>query len=234
VRPRLLLLPEVTEIQWTIRPQLEAWADVRSFDPPGIGTEPGTPSPDAMTRRAVAELEDAGWNRFVVLADAWAVPLAVRLAQARPGQVVAMALGHSALSTRRDGDRPPISPAVYDAVTQLVRNDAPTFLRHALVQVTRGSADEQLAERIIERVPQARVAEFWDVLTQPVSFGEELDALGLPLLLAAHGECLMHTEEGFEDAVGSVNHVRAVVCDEAPCVDAAFADAVRELCDQVW
>jgi hypothetical protein len=234
VAPRLLLLPEVTEIQWTIRPQLAAWAEVRSFDPPGIGREPGTPSPAALIGRAVAEVEAAGGDRFVVLADAWAVPLAVQLARARPGQVAAMALGHPALSTSRDGDRPAVSPAVYDAVTQLVRNDAPTFLRHGVVQVTRGSADEDLAERIIERVPQDRVAEYWDLLTQPAAFGDELAALGVPLLLAAHRDCLMHTEEGFADAVEGLDHVRALVVDEAPCASPAFAEAVRELCEQVW
>jgi hypothetical protein len=37
-RPRLLLVPEFTEVEWTqIRPQLDEWADVASYDPPGVG-----------------------------------------------------------------------------------------------------------------------------------------------------------------------------------------------------
>ena len=40
-RPRLFLVCEFTELQWAIKPQLEEWADVVSYDLPGVGTEPG-------------------------------------------------------------------------------------------------------------------------------------------------------------------------------------------------
>jgi hypothetical protein len=33
------LVPEFTELTWTIRPLLEEWADVLSYDPPGVGNE---------------------------------------------------------------------------------------------------------------------------------------------------------------------------------------------------
>jgi len=36
-RPRLLLIPEFTEVTWTIKPRLEEWAEVASYDPPGVG-----------------------------------------------------------------------------------------------------------------------------------------------------------------------------------------------------
>ena len=39
-RPRLLLVAEFTELEWAIKPELEEWAEVLSFDPPGVGTEP--------------------------------------------------------------------------------------------------------------------------------------------------------------------------------------------------
>src|SRR5947199_229500 len=38
-RPRLLLIPSFTELEWTIRPALEEWADVASFDTPGVRGE---------------------------------------------------------------------------------------------------------------------------------------------------------------------------------------------------
>ena len=37
-RPRLLLVPLLTELEWDpIRAQLEEWADVASYDLPGVG-----------------------------------------------------------------------------------------------------------------------------------------------------------------------------------------------------
>src|SRR5215208_5051276 len=76
VRPCLLLVPAFTELQWTIKPLLEEWAEVASYDPPGVGSEPlpkeaglgpGMPEPDrraafdewrrAATRRGLEELD---------------------------------------------------------------------------------------------------------------------------------------------------------------------------------
>ena len=42
--PRLLLVPQLTQIEWTIEPDLEQWAEVASFDPPGVGNEPAPES----------------------------------------------------------------------------------------------------------------------------------------------------------------------------------------------
>jgi hypothetical protein len=38
-KPRLLLVPAFTELQWMIKPELEEWADVAAYDPPGVGKE---------------------------------------------------------------------------------------------------------------------------------------------------------------------------------------------------
>jgi hypothetical protein len=77
-RPRLLLIPEFTELSWTIKPQLAEWAEVASYDPPGVGAEP-LPEGDvaSFTREVIAdrgleELDRLGWDRFFVLADGWA------------------------------------------------------------------------------------------------------------------------------------------------------------------
>lgn len=94
MRPRLLLIPEFTELQWTIRPKLEEWADVRSFDPPGVGEEPRPPELAGLTRQAVVdraleEIDGAGWDGFYVAADGWSVSVAVRLAMQRPTRCTA-------------------------------------------------------------------------------------------------------------------------------------------------
>ena len=55
MRPRLLLVPEFTELQWTIKSDLEQWAEVRSFDPPGVGGEPRPEDLTTVSRRLVVE-----------------------------------------------------------------------------------------------------------------------------------------------------------------------------------
>ena len=37
---RILLVPSLTELEWPIRPLIEEWAEVASFDAPGVGDEP--------------------------------------------------------------------------------------------------------------------------------------------------------------------------------------------------
>src|SRR5204862_5909786 len=49
---RLLLVPSFTELEWGIRTQLEQWADVATFDSPGVGDEPLPPGVDPDPRRA--------------------------------------------------------------------------------------------------------------------------------------------------------------------------------------
>ena len=40
IRPRLLLVPAFTELEWGIVDELGRWADVATFDTPGTGAEP--------------------------------------------------------------------------------------------------------------------------------------------------------------------------------------------------
>ena len=37
MRPRILLVPHFSELDWRIKPLLEEWAHVASFDAPGVG-----------------------------------------------------------------------------------------------------------------------------------------------------------------------------------------------------
>jgi pimeloyl-ACP methyl ester carboxylesterase len=233
--PRLLLIPEFTELQWTIKPQLERWAEVRSFDPPGIGDEPW---PDDLSRKAVVdrglqEVERAGWDRYFVAADGWGIAVAVRLAEQRPDEVVGLALGHASLSNRRQGERAPINGEVYAAMRQLIENDALSFIRYGIVQSTAGSIDEHVAEQMLSRVPTDRMLEGWDLLTQEESVQEILLGLRCPLLLAKHEGCLMSTDEGFEDAVAALPEAEVLSVPKAPCTSEEFAAALRSFCSRL-
>jgi hypothetical protein len=239
-RPRLLLVPEFTELTWTIRPQLEEWAEVASYDPPGIGDEPPLdPDPanfsrDWIVRRGLEELDRRGWERFFVLADGWAIPAATGIAEARRDSILGMALGHATVSLSREGDRPANSAAVYDALTQLLDQDHDAFVRHGIAQATGGSIDEKLADRMVERFPKDLMLAGWKTITaDDERFGDVLRDLEVPMLLAKHQGCLMSTEEGFEDAVKALPDALTIAVPDAPSTSDEFAAAVKEFCEEV-
>jgi hypothetical protein len=241
-RPRLLLISEFSELEWAIKPSLEEWAQVISFDPPGIGDEP-LPSDIANLRglsrevvitRAIEKLGEAGWERFFLVADGWGISPAVSIATQRPEALVGMALGHAALSHAREGDRAPIRPGVYDAFTELVKQDARSFVRHGIAQVTRGGIDEDLAAQIIARIPPEFGIELWTAFTADDAFGERLAQLDCPLLLAKHQGCLLSTDEGFEDAVAALPRAETVICKDPPAASPAFAQTLRRFCTGHW
>ena len=239
-RPRLLLIPEFTELTWTIKPHLAEWAEVASYDPPGVGAEP-LPEGDvaSFTREVIAnrgleELDRLGWDRFFLLADGWAIPVAVSIAERRPGSILGMALGHAVVSISRHGERPTMSAAVHDALTQLVHKDSEAFLRYGIAQSTAGSVSEELAERMVERFPKELLTTGWEAVTaEDEQFGNVLRGLDLPLLLAKHEGCLMSTDEGFEDACNALPNARAISVPAAPSTSEEFGVAVRKFCEEV-
>jgi hypothetical protein len=87
-RPRILLVPSITELEWLIKPQLEEWAEVAWFDAPGVGAEPrpATLDRDAIIRRALAELERRGWDACFIAGDSWGNATAVRAANKWDGK----------------------------------------------------------------------------------------------------------------------------------------------------
>jgi hypothetical protein len=236
-RPNLLLLPELTELQWTIRPQLEEWAEVRSFDPPGVGEEPlpedlSTASKLLLVERGLEETDEAGWESFFLVADGWAIGAAVGIALKRPKATLGLALGHASLSQRRDGERAPINSEVYAAMNQLIENDAKSFIRYGIVQTTGGSIGEDEAERMMSRVPSDYMALGWKLLTADEPYEDELRSLDHPMLLAKHEGCLMNTDEGFEDAVAALPNAAVVAVPDAPCTSTGFAEALRDFCER--
>src|SRR5918994_977395 len=123
-RPRLLLVPEFTELEWTIGPRLREWAEVALYDAPGVGAEAVSAeeleelvADEGKRRRLTAErgLEEIsrrGWDRCVVVADSGGIPSAARLAHNRPDAVEALALGHACLSLEMEGARAPVNKEV--------------------------------------------------------------------------------------------------------------------------
>jgi pimeloyl-ACP methyl ester carboxylesterase len=223
-RPRLLLVPSLSELEWRIRPLLEEWAEVASFDPPGVGTEPPSDAEltEAVSDRALTELDRRGWDSCFVAADEFGTAAAARLAALRPDAVNGLALGHACLS---HGDLA-INREVMGALTQIAEADYRTYARHR-TQTTRGAYDDELVEQFIERVPQEFAkAEFR--AREPV--GELLRETGVPLLLAEHRDCLVFTGEGFQEAVAAFPDAPTLSTVEKPSASTEFAEALRSFC----
>ncbi len=244
---RLLLVPSFTELEWGIRPSLEEWAEVASFDMPGVGGEPlpegVEPDPDRASaslplwrehaaERGLQEVDARAWGNFVVVGDAHGAPTAVRIARKRRHSVLGFALGHASLSHATEGRRPPVNGAVWDAMSQLARQGNEAFVRYGIAQATRGGLSEEIAEQMLARFPDMElVAATIDALGREAEpIGDDLAALRLPLLLAKHDGCLGRSDEGFEDIVAAFPDAHTVICPEACSSSPAFAEALRSFC----
>jgi pimeloyl-ACP methyl ester carboxylesterase len=236
-RPRILLVPTVTELEWRIAPELAGWAEVATYDAPGVGQEPPVepPEPAAVARRGLAEMERRGWERCIVVGDEVGAYNAMLLASLRPRAVAGIALGHPSLSGRTDGPRGPLNGAVVSALMQVLQVDYRSFAR-ALTQVTREAYDDDTVERYVQRVPQATVAAYFDAM-----LGRDLDVESLgrelqdkPMLLAEHAECAMWTREGYEDMVAAFPQARTASFEVKPSASPEFAERLRQFAAEVW
>src|SRR5215208_5183910 len=241
-RPRLMLCPQFTEVEWTIAPQLSEWAEVATFDAPGVGDEPmpGGVDPLDMNRemvvqRALREVEDRGWDSYFVVGDAWGTATAVRVSVARPAPVLGLALGHATLSYQRESRRPAVSNEVTAAMTQLLRSDYDSFVRYGMTQFTQGAFDEKTSERIVARFPPMEVAaRVWEMNVDRVEpIGELLGQLDVPMLLVKHEGCLVFTDDGYEDAIRALPEARRTSVGRAPSASDEFAAALRDFCGGV-
>jgi len=231
-RPRLLLVPQLTELEWQIKPLLEEWADVASYDAPGVGEEAAVDelTPAAIAERGLREVEMLGWPDYVVVADEFGAMAATQLACAEPGRVAGLAIGHMCLVNTVEGDRPTINPAVQAAASQIVVADYRTWAL-AMSQATQGGYDEVLADRYMERVPQELVKHFFAAPKPPSEpLEERLRALTCPLLFAEHKGCVFHTRDGFEDAAAAFPNARTIRVPAKPSTCVEFAGALREFC----
>lgn len=236
-RPRLLLVPNLTELEWLNRPQLEEWAEVASYDAPGVGAEP--PADDfgskAIALRGLEELERRGWERCFVVADEFGVAAALHLAAGAPEVLQGLALGHARLSNRTDGPRAPLNREVHSACSSLIAKDTRSFIRQ-LFRMTggermEGGYGEGMVEEYSRRVPVELMLPFWDSRpSEGTDFSPQLRELDTPLLLAQHDGCVLMTEEGFQDAVAALPHARAVTVDDKPSTSPEFARILRSFC----
>ena len=240
-RPRLLLCPQFTEVEWAIAPRLSEWAEVATFDAPGVGEEPPPEdSPELIerehvVRRAIQEVEDRGWDSYFVVGDAWGTSTAARVAAERPEPVLGIALGHATLDYAAEGERPAVNGELVAAMTQLLRTDYDSFIRYGLTQFTQGGFDEDIASRMVERFPETDIAsQVWEMhVGRPEPIGELLGKLDKPLLLAKHDGCLVFTAEGYDDAMEAFPDAQTVTIQTASSASEEFAEALRDFCDRV-
>jgi pimeloyl-ACP methyl ester carboxylesterase len=239
-RPQLLLVPSWSEVQWAIKPRLEEWADVASYDPPGVGAEPPAEGslPEAIVARGAAEIERRDWTDCIVVGDDFGCVFASLIAAAQRPRVVGLALGHACLSHRLSGDRPTMNPEIAEMGRRLLAIDFRSFIRQDVgIWDSRpgysvDSADE-LVDQLVDRVPREYGLRLMDELEAGISeeggslepFLRELD---LPLLLAQHADCVVFTPYGFEDFVTAFPGAATVASHESPCLSADFAEALRE------
>jgi pimeloyl-ACP methyl ester carboxylesterase len=237
-RPRILLCPQFTEVEWTIAPQLSEWAEVATFDAPGVGDEPmpegdiGQLTRDLVVGRALQELDELGWDSYFVVGDAWGAATAVRVAVARPEPVRGLALGHASLDYDTAGDRPAVNGEVVAAMTQLMRTDQDSFVRYGLTQFTQGAFDEETSGRMVDRFPRDAAAQVWEMnVERPEAIGAMLDKLDTSLLLTKHDGCLVFTPEGYEDVTAAFPAAQTATTQKASSASEEFAAALREFCE---
>ena len=237
-RPRLLLCPQFTEVEWAIAPQLAEWAEVATFDIPGVG---GEALPDdrsggireMVVRRGVEEADRRGWDSFFVVGDAWGTASAARLAAAEPARVLGIALGHASVDYGAEGERPAVNGEVVAAMTQLMRSDYDSFIRYGFTQFTQGGFDEDTAGRMVDRFPPVDLAtDYWEMLiSHPEPIADLLAQLEVPMLLAKHEGCLVFTPEGYEDLVAALPEATTVTVERTSSASEEFAEALRDFCE---
>jgi hypothetical protein len=237
-RVRLLLVPTLTDMEWVIKPLLEEWAEVASYDAPGIGAEPPVDDfgVEAIARRGVAELDRRGWESFVLVADEFGLPAASHIAVQAQSRLRALVLGHARLSNATEGPRPAINPEVLSGIRTLMRTDPRSFVRQ-MFRMTAGEGlmggyADDMVDEYMRRVPPTLGIPLYDtVAIDGKDMAQRLTHLTVPVLLAQHKGCLMFTEEGFEDAVAAFPHGTVVRCTEKPSTSGDFVMVLREFCE---
>jgi hypothetical protein len=237
-RPRLLLVPMLTEVEWVIRPLLEEWAEVATYDAPGVGDEPPVEDPgsEATARRGLEEADRRGWDSFIVVADEFGLVTASHLAIAAGDRLRGIVLGHARVSNAIDGPRPALNREVLHGLQSLLRTDPRTFVRQLFKltggEQTQGGYGDTIADEWLRRVPMEVAAPFYEArVAAGEAMGERLATLNVPMLLAQHKGCLVFTAEGFDDAVAALPDAHVYRCEEKPSTSAEFVPVLREFCD---
>jgi hypothetical protein len=236
-RPRLLLVPQLTELEWGIKPLLEEWADVATYDAPGVGAEPPAAGFGAkpVGERGLAELDRREWPRCILVFDEFGAAAATWIASRRPEAVQAGAFGHARLSNSLEGTAPAMNREVFSALTSLARHDPRTFVRQFFKltqgEQIRGGYGEELVEGYLSRVPVDELVRFWESRPEEGHLiGQVLADLDVPLFLAQHDGCLLFTSEGYEAATAAFPAARSMSFPDKPSASPEFAEALRAFC----
>jgi pimeloyl-ACP methyl ester carboxylesterase len=229
-KPRLFLVPQWAPAEWTIQPRLREWAEVASYDY-AAAIEGEAVTREMFVDAGLTQLDELGWERFFVAGDTFGTATAARIARERRERVEGIALGHASLSYGMDGERPAINRELWAAMSQLISQDAASFIRYGITQLTQGGYDEDVAQQMVDRVPADQMEAAWNLIRdehEPI--GEMLREIDCPLLLAKHDGCLMFTDEGFEDIYAAFPSAQTVSMSRPPSADEEFARALREFC----
>ena len=238
-RPRLLLVPSISELEWgRILPLLEEWADVATYDIPGLGedADPSQPIDAAISvAGGVQELERRSWSEAIIVGDQFGSALAVLVAEAWDGDVRGLALGHACLTYTREGPRPAISAIAADfqlQLTRLGRAQADQMFLQG-VEMTYGA---DVAAGIRARLSPSFTQQYAQLLldNQEIDLEPHLRELGVPLFFAQHKECGLWMPEGFEDAIAAFPDARTLVTEENPGSSPEFAAELRAFAAAVW
>jgi len=229
-RPRLLYVPMAAAFESESFAALADWAQVESFDAPGVGANRDAEPAGlrGIVDAAVAAIDALGWDRFGIVCDSHAQLAGVEIALRERERVGAIFIGHAAARYTPDGERPAMSPEVFAVGQRLLETDYRSFAR-AITQMTRGQMSDEVVERWIDLVPYAVAEQLLTELseTQPV-LAPRLREVDAPVVLARHRDCVLWTREGFDDAAAALPEARVVVCERIPEQDPAFHDAIRE------
>jgi pimeloyl-ACP methyl ester carboxylesterase len=227
-RPQILLVPSWSEVQWAIKPLLEEWADVASYDPPGVGSEPPAEGriPEAIVARGAEEIERRGWTDCIVAGDDFGAVFATLVAAAERPRVAGLALGHACLEYRLEGPRPTMHAEIMNVGRRLLDVDFRAFIRQDVgVWDSRADYSAGFALRLIDELESG-------IEEAGGSLAPFLRELGLPLLLAQHKDCVVFTQHGFDDFVAAFPDAPIVATPESPCLSAEFAAALHEFVDE--
>ena len=157
----------LTELEWVIRPLLEEWAEVATYDAPGVGDEPPVEDfgSEATARRGLEEVDRRGWDSFIVVADEFGVAGASHLAVAAGDRVRRhRARAMRACRTRSTGRGRRSNREVLHGLQSLMRTDPRTFVRQ-LFKLTGGERRRAATARGsptsgVRRVPMELEAPF--------------------------------------------------------------------------
>jgi len=235
-KPRILLVPMLTQLEWRVKHEFERWAEVASYDAPGIaeGSDP-MPTPDVVAEAGLRELDELGWERCTVVADEFGVAIAARIAEARPEAIEALALGHARLSNRTSGARPAVNPEVRLAFEGVAQTDHRSWVR-AFGKLSAGEGgvagyDEEFIESFMELVrPGAPAAYMERAFSDERPWDQALRSLQVPMLLVEHRGCLLFTRDGYEDAVAALPEADTDSVTLKPSASPEFAERLREFC----